>query len=237
MRERMNDSLPTHIAVIPDGNRRWAKSRDLKPWEGHRAGMERFREVAEAAFLRGIPYFTFWAASEDNLTKRSPAEVRFLVSVIRAGLGKGETNAMLLKHRIQARVLGRWRQLLRNLPLERAVARVEEATSEFSEGKLTMLFGYDGKREMLEAIRKLARDAPPRIDAETVHSRLWTRDLPPVDLVIRTGGEPHWSAGFMMWHVADSQFFFTETLWPDFDTAKFDEALREYAKRARRFGA
>lgn len=263
------EKLPQHVAVIPDGNRRWARERGLVPWEGHREGARRFREVSEAAFRMGIPYFTFWAASEDNLTKRSRVEVKFLVSLFRETLENKKLLEGLKKNDTRVRVIGRWNEILKDKKLAESIAEIEEKTGTFEKHRLTVLFGYDGRREMLEAIANLLNYSPSKqresrdfqksepqsypflrqaqdkpgsgnnfgtINPQFLKAHLWTSDLPEVDLVIRTGGEPHWSAGFMMWLCADSQFYFTEKYWPDFDKEEFKKALADYKSRERRFG-
>ena len=227
-------NLPKHLVAIPDGNRRWAKSKGLVPWEGHREGVKKFWEVCEEAFEMGIPYFTFWAASEDNLRKRSRIEVKFLVLILKNEVFDKSLLTRLEKNEVRLRVFGRWNEVLKDKKLERAIRDLEKKTEKFRKHNLTILFGYDGKREMIEAIKSLKKEK--EIDYEKVKEKLWTGDLPMVDFVIRTGGEPHWSGGFMMWLTADSQFYFTEKLWPDFGKAELHKALEEYASRERRMG-
>ena len=225
-----------HIVLIPDGNRRWARGRGLIPWKGHEKGAERFFEIAEYAFTAGIPYVTLWAASEDNLIKRSKIEIKFLCSILRRELASPRTIARFMDNHIRVRFVGQWERLINDSKLAFVLKKREEDTKKFTERNLTVLFGYDGKREMMEAIKKISRLPETKVDYDTVKKNLWTGALPPVDLVIRTGGEPHWSAGFMMWHTADSQFYFTEKLWPDFDAKELQKALIDYARRERRFG-
>lgn len=232
----MDKNIPDHIALIPDGNRRWARKRRLQPWLGHERGLSGFDEVVKAAFAAGSRFVTFWGASRDNLTKRSRIEVRFLLQYIRRGLAKKSTREYFVKEKINVRVLGEWDRILSDAGLRKAVRELEEQTRNFGGRFLTILFGYDGKSEMLAAIRALIKQKPSGLSYDSVRKKLWTGHLPPVDLVIRTGGEPHWSAGFMMWLCADSQFYFTETLWPDFDKKRLAEAFAEYSSRGRRFG-
>ena len=229
--------LPQHIAVIPDGNRRWARARRLSPWEGHREGVKRFREVSEVAWQSGVPYFTFWAGSEENLLERSRIEVRFLVSLLKNELRRQLASRETEEKQIRFRLIGRWREILKDKKLNDLAEKLEEKTKNFVKCHLTILFGYDGRREMAEAIHKI-KDKREKIkaDYDMIKSALWTRELPMVDVVLRTGGEPHWSAGFMMWHTAYSQFYFTEKFWPDFDEKEFKKALTDYARRERRFG-
>lgn len=233
-------NLPNHIAIIPDGNRRWARKHGINPWQGHEEGAKRFEEVADFLFRRGVTCVTFWAASEDNLTKRSRHEVKFLVSVLQNWLTKMSASDIFIKNKIRFRVIGRWDTILKKDKqtdiLKSSIQNLEEKTKKIREKNLTVLFGYDGRREMLEAIQKMRPKNPQKIDYEDVRRALWTETLPPIDLVIRTGGEPHWSAGFMMWHTANSQLYFTKTLWPDFRKKELEKTLDDFSKRERRFG-
>lgn len=232
----MSNKIPTHIALIPDGNRRWAKKRGLQPWLGHKEGLSSFREVMEAAFTAGSKFATFWGASLDNLTKRTKVEVGFLVRYIRMELEKQSTLDYFVKEKIRARVIGEWPSVVTDKKFRRAVWNLENKTSAFKQRIATMLFGYDGQREMLAAIKALIQQGVKSATQESLAKALWTGYLPPVDLVIRTGGEPHWSAGFMMWLTANAQFYFTETLWPDFKKQELLAAYADFAQRGRRFG-
>lgn len=225
-----------HLALIPDGNRRWAVAQSFLPWKGHEKGADRFLEIAEYAFASGIPYVTLWAASYDNLIKRAPIEITFLCSLLRRTLTDNNIIQRFLDHHIRVQIVGEGKVYINDGKLTEAIETAERRTHHFQDNHLTILFGYDGKREMQDAIEKLRGNIAVPINSETIQAHLWTGSLPPVDLVVRTGGEPHWSAGFMMWHTADSQFYFTETLWPDFDTKELEKALDSYAKRDRRFG-
>ena len=227
---------PQHIAIIPDGNRRWAKQKGLLAWKGHGEGVKRFREIYKQAFELQVPFVTFWAASEDNLTKRDLIEVKFLLTLLKSELEDKDAIEKLSKNEARVRVIGNWRGIIENKELTKSIDLLQKETENYSKFNLTILFGYDGRREMLEAIKKIAADKPAGTDYDLIKQNLWTHDLPQVDLVIRTGGEPHWSAGFMMWHTTDSQFYFTETLWPDFGKEEFQNALDDYARRERRFG-
>lgn len=234
--KRMPEKLPAHVAIIMDGNRRWAAGRGLPAPKGHEAGAERVHDIIRAHFSRGIGHLTVWAASVDNLLKRSRVEVDFLVQVLTNETKKLLASEEFMAHEIQVRFIGRGREIVKDTALDRAIAAVEEGTAHFKNGTFTVLFGYDGREEMLSAIEGLEKEPVKKLDEETFRKRLWTGELPPVDYVIRTGGEPHWSSGFMMWHTAESQFYFTETLWPDFDAAEYGKAIDEYLRRERRGG-
>ncbi len=228
-------NIPTHVALIPDGNRRWAKARNLLPWEGHREGFLRFKEIVPEAFKLGITYLTVWAASEDNLTKRSPVEVRFLVAIIRQTIKDKELREELFAAQASLRVVGRYKQIIKDKRLIADIEKLQKETAHFKEKTLTILLAYDGRREMLEGIKKIGRQKSP-LTYDTIHQSLWNAPLPPVDLIVRTAGEPHWSAGFMMWHAANAQLDFTPTLWPDFGAKKLRQVIARYARRERRMG-
>ncbi len=225
-----------HIALIPDGNRRWAKKRGLPSFLGHRAGVEAFQKILVMALDLKIEYLTFWGASADNVTKRSPEEVSFLFSLFEEYFKKLFDRMELTERQIKVDFLGRWRELFPQ-NVQDVIRAVIEKTKDHKRQHLTFLLAYSGIEEMEEAIRKIVAEQPiPVIDGQTIKRHLWTKDLPPVDLVIRTGGEPHWSSGFMMWDTADSQFYFTETLWPDFGPEEFQKAIEGVSGVERRFG-
>jgi len=229
-----------HVAIIPDGNRRWAKRKGVPLYEGHRIGVQTTEKIFEKALELKVPHLTFWAASYDNLIKRSREEVKFLVNLINEEFKRLLEDARVHKNEVKVRILGRFREILPAKTL-RIIERLMEKTEKYDIFSLTFLLAYNGTDEMLEAIKRITKEAQKsaiRISGEAVKSFLWTRDLPPVDLVIRTGceGDPHNSAGFMMWHTAYSQYYFTKTLYPDFTSEEFEKAIKDYLKRERRLG-
>ncbi len=231
------NNIPYHLAIIPDGNRRWATARGLHPWQGHEEGAKRFREVAEAAYEAGVKHVTIWGGSEDNLRKRSPREVQALAKILYEYIKQDLDTGHWKKGHVAFRLVGKWKKYLpKAKALDHIIAEAEAKTKDCDGCWLTLLFGYDGQEEMLDACRALQK-SKKSITKENLHKELSTGFLPPVDLVIRTGGEPHWSAGFMMWHTANSQFHFSSTLWPDFGKKELEFALVEYAQRGRRIGA
>lgn len=232
---RSTNTTPIHIAIIPDGNRRWAKQKNLMPWQGHDQGIIRFREISETIHKLKIPYFTFWGASIGNLTNRSKFEVAHLVTLLKKELLRELHSEELEQKQVQIRVTGFWKDYIDDHELNEIVIALENKTKNYTTGTKTLLFGYDGTRDMLEAIKKIKTN-DNEITTEAVHQNLCTHYMPPVDFIIRTGGEPHWSAGFLMWHATDSQLYFTEKFWPEFDDQEFELALSEYAQRERRFG-
>lgn len=230
-------SLPRHIVIVPDGNRRWAKKKGKPSFFGHRAGMKAVEKITQAAFKLEIPYLTIWGCSVANITERSSTEVKFLFNIFEIMFKRLARRKELKQKKIKVRVLGRWQEFFPE-SLKKAVRNVVNATEKYDGLNFTLLMAYDGRDEMLAAVRKISASGkkPSLIDYDAIKGSLWSVDLPPVDLVIRTGGEPHWSAGMMMWDVAEAQLYFTETLWPDFSPKEFQKALNYYARTERRHG-
>lgn len=227
--------IPRHIAFIPDGNRRWAQKHLLESWKGHERGVARFEELMRFAFDSGAKYVTFWAASEDNLIKRSPEEIQFLVKLLTGQLRRLHDSPETAERGMRVRIIGRGVAMVGSHELAEAVHLVEQKTAGYDKANLTILFGYDGRTDMIHAIQEL-RDTTYEIRHESVAKALLTKSLPEVDLLVRTGGEPHNSAGFLMWQTANSQLYFTDTLWPDFETKELQKAFDDFAGRIRRHG-
>lgn len=224
-----------HVAIIPDGNRRWATAHLLLPWQGHEEGVKRFWEIANANSESEIKYTTFWAGSYSNLRDRTEKEVAVLFKILKTELSRREVKDQLNQTRTSFQVIGEWKDFSKDPELDDVIKHIEQETKDHKNHTLTILFGYDGQREMLSAVESI-KQSGEEINAENLRTYLWTGKLPDVDYVIRTGGEPHWSAGFMMWHTESSQFYFTEDLWPDFKTDKLKTAIEDFDSRERRFG-
>lgn len=238
--------LPKHVAIIPDGSRRWARERGRPGFEGHIEGAKRFREIGKIAFEMGIRCFTFWVLSEDNFRNRSLAEVTQLVSLFRRELETRRTLDNCLENEIRFKTLGSWNRIVNDSRLLNAVNALQERTKEFNRHSLTILFGYSGVREIVEAAKKVCKLPPGSIEhfnEGVLKNALWTRELPPVDLIIRTGAceeGPYWShnsSGFMMLLAANAKTFSPPTLWPDFTVETFRQTIIDYSKITRRFGA
>jgi len=229
-----------HIAIIPDGNRRWSQKRGLNSWIGHYYGGKTLKKVLKRVLELKIPYFTFWACSKDNLEKRSKNEVKFLLKLFEKEFKKLIKTKEIHKNKVKIRILGFWQELFPE-KLKKVFKDVIEATKDYNNYNLNFLMAYDGKEEIqrvVEILAKISQEQPNfKITPEVIKSHLITNELPPVDLVIRTGGEPHLSAGFMMWEVADSQLYFIKKLWPDFTGDDLEKAVLEYNRRERKFGA
>lgn len=231
--------LPRHMAIIPDGNRRWGKTRHITVNRSHEKGAENFRAIFREAFRSGIPWVTFWAASEDNLTKRSCTEIFFLADLLAREIASEKFETEVMENKVSVRFVGVWDRILHNKKLSDAVRVIEKKTAHFNAAHLTILFGYDGRREMIEAIETIAHSRG-EVNNKTLSAALWTGFLPPVDLVLRTGEEDagwsHQSAGFMMWQAAQAEFHSTGTFWPEFSAEDFHKMLSGYAHRERRLG-
>jgi len=230
------DRLPRHVAIIMDGNGRWANQQGLPRNEGHRAGGRSARTVAEACVELGIPVLTLYAFSTENWS-RPPSEVRFLMSNLRGLLRKHRKE--LVEKDICLRPIG----ALDELPqaVRRELARTEQATREGAALTLAVALNYGARREIADAARAIAGKVkrgelePDAIDEDTVEQHLYTAGLPAPELLIRTAGEMRLS-NFLLWQISYAELYVTETLWPDFGRDEFMEALREFARRERRFG-
>jgi len=234
-------NIPKHVAIIPDGNRRWARKKGFKPWIGHQEGVNDFEKVLEKAIELKIPYLTFWGGSYDNLTKRAKIELSFLFKVYTAQFKRIITDERIHQNKVKVNVLGRWKEILPE-ETQQAIGEAMKATKDYNKYFLTFLLAYNGTDEMMDCVRKItnfAKRKPLKITEKLIKENLWTRDLPAVDLIIRTGcqSDPHNSTGFMMWDAAYSQFHFTKTLFPDFSPKEFEEIIKDYSERERRHGA
>lgn len=233
------NNIPNHIAIIPDGNRRWAKKKGLASFLGHKKGADVIEDLLKYAFDAGVNFVTIWGSSMDNILKRIKPEVKYLFNIYEKYSLKLAESEEVHKRKVKINYCGRWEELFPS-ETKKAIYKAIEATKNYKKKELTLLLAYSGVEEMEEAIQQIINSkplkTPPKINKDIIKKNLWTKNLPPVDLVIRTGGEPHWSAGFMMWHTTDSQFYFTETLWPDFSVKELQKAIKEYARRERRLG-
>jgi len=224
--------LPNHIAIIMDGNGRWAKQRDLPRFEGHRAGVENMRSVIEYFNQLQLKYLTLYGFSTENWN-RPEEEITGLLNLLEEIIDK-ET-LKLHRRGVRLRHLGQLDRLPQNLQV--AINRAAELTKNNTGMNLSFAFNYGGRTEIVDAVRRLiAEGIPPEsVDEKLFNSYLYTAGLPEVDLVIRTGGELRLS-NFLIWQAAYSEYYFTKVLWPDFDSKEIDQALLSYSQRQRRFG-
>ena len=223
---------PAHVAIIMDGNRRWAREHGLDELDGHAAGVEKIRWLVEHTLRRGVGYLSLYAFSRENWARPDEEVVglfRLLEQAIRA-----ETPE-LVRQGVRVRLLGR----LAELPEDLRVSIREALTATDAGDRLTLAvaFNYAGRTELVDAVRSIVADrlAPDAVDEAAIASRLYTSGMPDPDLVIRTGGEQRLS-NFLIWQSAYAEFWSCDVLWPDFDEAAYDAALGAFAQRSRRFG-
>jgi len=232
-------NIPGHIAIIPDGNRRWAARQNLPVSTGHKKGVDVFKEVLETSYDIGITCLSFWGASLANLTQRPRREVRFFEALYEENFKKLVEDPDIHKQQVRVRVLGNWETVLGNRARQ-AINLAIESTKQYNRFSLNFLIAYDGKAEMVAAIEDITRQThlnpEKKITPDLIKQNLYTHDIPSVDLLIRTGGEPHLSAGFMMWEIADVQLYFSDKYWPEFSGNDLRKAVEEYQNRGRRYG-
>ena len=229
-------TVPRHLAIIMDGNNRWARREGLPGVAGHRAGAEVVREIVSACESRGIRYLTLFAFSSENWG-RPRVEVRALLALLSRYL-RNEV-AKLASDGVRLRVIGRRDRF--SPRLQRLIAKAEAETEAGERATLTLALDYGGRWDVAQVTRSIARDVLAGalqlgdVDEAAIAQRLATADLPDPDLCIRTAGETRIS-NFLLWQFAYAEFWFTEVLWPDFDETVLDLALADYAVRERRFG-
>jgi len=231
------DALPRHVAIIMDGNGRWAKEKGKPRSSGHRAGAEALRRIVPACNELGIKFLTVYAFSVDNW-KRPKAEVAFLFRLLQHYL-HAETKT-LVKEGVFLRVIGDVERFPSGL--QREIGRAISETSNGRKLALTIALGYGSQEEIARATKQIAAKVrrgelqPTEIEKTTFERELSTAGLPPVDLLIRTGGEQRLS-NFLLYQSSYAELYFMEKYWPDFEKEDLAEALKEYARRDRRFGA
>jgi undecaprenyl diphosphate synthase len=228
--------VPTHVAVIMDGNGRWAKERGLPRVEGHRHGAESVRAIVRAAGEVGIKFLTLYAFSVENWGRPKDevdALMNYLARFLRTEI------AELQKYNVRLEAIG---QIYR-LPefVQEQLRKTTAALSKNNGLTLILALSYGGRTELVEAVRKIATEAkqgkmdPGEINEQVIAQHLYTKNIPDPDLLIRTSGEMRVS-NFLLWQISYTEFVVTQTLWPDFRKAQLFEALEEYARRQRRFG-
>ena len=229
--------IPRHIAIIMDGNGRWASARGLPRLEGHRAGAESVREVMEACIELGVSYLTLYAFSSENWS-RPENEVKALMALLDRFLNEKAKD--LMRQNVRLRAIGQ----LDRLPAKtrELIRRIEEKTAANSAMTLVLALSYGSREEIVCAARSLAEDAvagnisPAEIDSEVFASRLQTAGIPDPDLLVRTSGEMRIS-NFLLWQISYAEIVIVRKFWPEFRQGDLFEAVQEYQRRHRRFGA
>lgn len=230
-------NIPRHVALIMDGNRRWAKSKGRSSFEGHKKGEEMIEPIIDEAIRMGIPYLTFWAFSTENWL-RSKKEVSFLLDLFRNNLHK-KVDSFHRKN-VRINVIGN----ISMFPPDIAQKTEQWMEKTKNNNKITVniALSYGGRDEILRAIYRLRENFIPiksgsnfKLKEEEFEKYLDTSGQPDPDLLIRTGGEKRIS-GFLLWQLEYTEIYFTDVLWPDFGPAEFQKAIKEYGRRKRRFG-
>jgi len=231
------ERLPEHVAIIMDGNGRWAGHRSLKRFLGHQQGAKSVQLVTETASRIGLPWLTLYAFSLENNLRRPRAEVNFLMRLLRSYL---ESNLQrMMDNNVRMRYIGR----IHELPpeVQDKMAWAADATARNTGTTLTLALNYGGRSELVDAFRGLAAEmkqkqiSPDRITEEDIHRHLYTAHMPDPDLLIRTSGEMRLS-NYLLWQVAYAEIFVTERLWPDFRGIHLLEAIADFQRRERRYG-
>lgn len=230
--------VPRHVAVIMDGNGRWAKARGKERLEGHRAGAESVQRIIEACRERGVQYLTLYSFSTENW-KRSASEVMGLMGLFAEQLKIEMRDERMLKNGVRMRSIGDTARL--PLAVRTLLREVEQRTASNSKLQVFLALSYGSREEIVNAVKRIADDVASgklkssKITEEIFGSYLSTHDIPDPDLLIRTGGESRVS-NFLLWQIAYSEFIVVPEYWPDFDKSIFDRCLKEFSCRERRFG-
>jgi undecaprenyl diphosphate synthase len=229
-------TIPRHIAIIMDGNGRWAKERKLPRTEGHRVGAESVRAITEACVELGVEYLTLYAFSSENW-KRPPAEVEALMGLLELYLRNEE--ATMMKQGVRLQAIGR----LHDMPesCQRELHRVIEATAQNTKMTLILALSYGSRDEIVDGVKSIIDSVEKghldkaMINADVVSKHLYTRYYPDPDLLVRTSGELRLS-NFLLWQLSYAEFYITDMLWPDFRKPQLEEAIASYSRRQRRYG-
>lgn len=222
--------LPRHIAIIMDGNGRWAKRRGLPRSAGHAAGAEVFRKIATYCKDLGIEYFTVYAFSTENW-KRSQDEVNAIMKLLAQFLNEALRDMEI--NRVKVKFLGDLTPL--SGELKALIAKTEEISAKYEGAQVNLCVNYGGRDELVHAVNKLIADGKTEITENDISENLYSAGIPEPEMIIRPGGEYRLS-NFLMWQSSYSELIFTDTLWPDFTTDDIDNAIVEYQSRDRRFG-
>jgi undecaprenyl diphosphate synthase len=229
----VHTAVPKHIAIIPDGNRRWAREHGFPVFQGHKRGVERFEEIGDAAMKRGVKYLTFWGFSTENWS-RSKREVAYLMHLFR-WVFRTKLSDFHRKN-IRINVLGRIEDF--SSDLQRMIHTAITTTKNNTYGVLNLALNYGGRAELLDVVKKALRLhlTPKAVTEQKISRLLYAPDIPDPDLIIRTSGEQRLS-GFLPWQGVYSELYFSKKYWPAFTTKDLDVAIGEYANRQRRFGS
>ena len=235
--ELNKENLPVHIAIIMDGNRRWAKEKDLETKQGHKEGAENLKRIAKYANEIGIKYLTVYAFSTENW-KRTEEEVGALMFLLKWYLNDLLNSSDL--DNVKINVLGDITRL--DPGIQKLILKLEDKTKDYTGLKLNIAFNYGGRDEITRAVKSIATSVKNNeisvvdINEDLISNNIYTAGMPDPDLLIRPGGEKRIS-NFLPWQLSYTEFIFTDKYWPDFNRDDLDEAILEYERRNRKFGA
>ncbi|MBS3815756.1 MAG: di-trans,poly-cis-decaprenylcistransferase [Hadesarchaea archaeon] len=233
-----NESLPKHVAIILDGNRRYAEEKGIPKEKSHGIGAKKLEKVLDWCQEIGIKHMTVYAFSKENV-KRSPKEVNELMNLFKRKFKDAAKDERIHENNVRIRAIGELDSLPENV--REAIHEAEESTQDYNGHSLNIAVGYAGRAELARAVQsicKRVRDGdidPKEVDENIIENHLYTSDLPDPDLIIRTSGEERLS-GFLLWQAAYSELYFCEANWPAFDKVNFLRAIANYQSRERRFG-
>ena len=240
LRERLvSGDIPKHVSIIMDGNRRFAWNKSSKTAVGHAEGKEKLKEVMDWVLDLGVPYFTVYALSTENISERDSEELEILYDLYVSGLDEIATDPRIHDRGVKVQVVGR----LEMLPtrVRESIENAENLTSQYSDFTFTVCLAYGGREEIVDAVKSVATDyASGSLDINSINSseitkRMYAAELPDPDLVIRTSGEERIS-NFLLWQIAYSELHFTDVFWPSFSKSDLYEAIESYQYRRRRYG-
>jgi tritrans,polycis-undecaprenyl-diphosphate synthase [geranylgeranyl-diphosphate specific] len=233
-----NNPKPEHIAIIMDGNRRYARNKGLSPGSGHKFGRDKVEETLNWCFDLGIKNLTLYAFSKENFNRPSH-EVKELMNLCRHELDKAINDSKIHKNKVKVKVIGHFKSLPKDI--QKSAKYLMDKTKEYDNHILTIALAYSGREEIVNAIQSIAEDVRdekieiPEIDEKKVSSYLYTDGTPDPDLILRTSGEERIS-NFFLWQMAYSEFYFTDVYWPEFQKIDFLNAIHNYQQRKRRYG-
>jgi|TARA_B100001093_G_scaffold483729_1_gene516523 tritrans,polycis-undecaprenyl-diphosphate synthase [geranylgeranyl-diphosphate specific] len=240
LRERLNaEEMPRHVSIIMDGNRRFAWNNSSKTAVGHSEGKEKLKEVMDWVLDLGVPYFTVYALSTENISERDSEELEILYDLYVSGLDEISVDPRIHDRGVRVQVVGRLDMLPQRV--KESIENAESVTSQYTDFTFTVCLAYGGREEIVDAVKSVAADhASGDLDIDSINSseitkRMYAAELPDPDLVIRTSGEERIS-NFLLWQIAYSELHFTDVFWPSFSKSDLYEAIESYQYRRRRYG-
>ncbi len=232
-KEKRIDPVPSHLALIPDGNRRWSRSHSFSLYNGYAYGIKKFMDFGMWAKSFGVKTITVWALSTENVKKRSRLELGALYQLYIKSARDPKILAELAKNKARVKIIGNLQILPKKL--KEALRHLEKVTRAYEEFTINILVGYGGKEDLMYAFRGMSKAGAKGVDEEFISKHIRTASVPDVDLIIRTSGEQRLS-GFLPWQSDYSELYFAKKYWPDFEKRDLEKALRTFAQRERRFG-